>query len=466
MGNSIPFLHQGYQNMHSDAAPIQQQLQAVRQLSAAVLAAAVAADFIVPLAEAGGRHFAELLTPALEHWYQGVLAACAPSSSEGGGPPARSNVLHPPQSLARTGSSLGLAEQPVGSAALYGSSLLEQPRRASAACEQQPVQPPSAPAQPATVSSQSADAQKGSADDSRQCPSPASPPACKHGQDATEAAVSEPDPRHTMLAALQAAAWEQLHTGHWKDVAVGWRDAYSVTCFAQAVQLLLRGFGATANPASSQPTAAGKRLLDLKGDQSPAGGTGSVPVCADASSPAGASHVRESDVATNTAQQHAPPTRSSNTGSDSCGRDPSASLKQVLHELDMAVLMGGPRVRPQVDALLDIAHQLLVSLGSPQQQPASHQVSQSAGEQGRQGLGLDAQLADRCDSGDGQHGMQRQQPSGPVALAADDTDIDTAASHPAKRRRVDTGRDSQPCAGNCAGSGISLPPGSLGMVPC
>jgi len=29
---------------------------------------------------------------------------------------------------------------------------------------------------------------------------------------------------------LSEVSWQQLHTGHWKDVALAWRQLYSLSC--------------------------------------------------------------------------------------------------------------------------------------------------------------------------------------------------------------------------------------------
>lgn len=36
------------------------------------------------------------------------------------------------------------------------------------------------------------------------------------------------------LAALSDIAWEQLHTGYWKDVPCAWRNLYALTCIFKA----------------------------------------------------------------------------------------------------------------------------------------------------------------------------------------------------------------------------------------
>ncbi|KAK3257660.1 hypothetical protein CYMTET_33264 [Cymbomonas tetramitiformis] len=81
-----------------------------------------------------------------------------------------------------------------------------------------------------------------------------------------------------LMGIVKQVAWEKLHTGHWKDVRVCWRDLYSVSSIATAA-------------------------FSKKADS-----------------------------------------------------DSSARTQELLRELDLAVLMGGPAYRSHVDAAIATLH--------------------------------------------------------------------------------------------------------------
>ena len=60
--------------------------------------------------------------------------------------------------------------------------------------------------------------------------------------DCTRKALESSSPeRHFSLRALQDLVWEKLHTGHWKDVDVGWRSLFSAVAAARVVMMAGEG---------------------------------------------------------------------------------------------------------------------------------------------------------------------------------------------------------------------------------
>ncbi len=131
------------------------------------------------------------------------------------------------------------------------------------------------------------------------------------------------------------AAWEKLHTGIWKHVHMAWRDMYSLGC------LLLS-------------------LLDLASVDRAA----SLPPAASALSE-GSTEQQNGDGITST--QAATGLRTSESGS-SCGEgvvsvsEQQARLAAAMRELDLAVIMGGLRFRPWVEAAIELVQQRYVQL--------------------------------------------------------------------------------------------------------
>jgi lysine-specific demethylase 8 len=97
----------------------------------------------------------------------------------------------------------------------------------------------------------------------------------------------------SLVAALQAAAWEKLHLGTWRGVALVWRDAYSLACLLAAVEQLRPGSGDGA-------------ALPRDDDGAESGFVGAA----------------------------------------------AERLGSALRHLDLAALMGGPLLRPLVDAVI------------------------------------------------------------------------------------------------------------------
>lgn len=112
--------------------------------------------------------------------------------------------------------------------------------------------------------------------------------------------------RERLAEVVQQVAWEKLHTGDWHVVAVAWRDAYAAACvLAAAAGLPARQEGQQAAPAAP-------------------------PADADAASnarPGSGPHAEQQGEA--------------------------AALAAALWHLDMAAIMGGPLLRPLVDALIE-----------------------------------------------------------------------------------------------------------------
>ena len=57
-------------------------------------------------------------------------------------------------------------------------------------------------------------------------------------------------------AALVQMAWEQLHTGNWKDVALSWRDAYALACILVALPAAVLEASSAPLPAAADASAA------------------------------------------------------------------------------------------------------------------------------------------------------------------------------------------------------------------
>ena len=135
------------------------------------------------------------------------------------------------------------------------------------------------------------------------------------------------------------AAWEKLHTGSWQHVPPAWRDAYALACLARAACAL--SAPALAGQALEQPRSVGPvrtQGAGLTGAAQPAGAVTTLTegACALAPPPL--------------------PCEGSHAGSQGAGNpdpDPSpaaerAALAAALRECDLALLMGGPRLRAAV----------------------------------------------------------------------------------------------------------------------
>lgn len=129
-----------------------------------------------------------------------------------------------------------------------------------------------------------------------------------------------------LAEAVQQASWEKLHSGDWHTVAVAWRDAYAAACILAA--------------------AAG---LPGRGEEQEEAGEGGG---------AGAG------------------------AAEAAGE--AAGLSSALWHLDMAAIMGGPLLRPRIDALIARLQRRWQALhGAAVWQPAGSR--QPPGERGAEG---------------------------------------------------------------------------------
>lgn len=188
-----------------------------------------------------------------------------------------------------------------------------------------------------------------------------------------------------LVSAVQQAAWEKLHTGSWHEVAVVWRDAYSLASLLGAVAAVL--WPATAAAAAAAPAAAELGQSQL-GGTTPATAEGAT---AEAAAGAEAAAVEAAAVE-------------------------AAAVEAALRQLDLAAIMGGPLLRPAVDALIDQLQARWEQLYTAQE---AQQLQQAQRQRQRQQGPLP-----------GSSGEEAPEPQGPALVAA--------------------------------GPAISLPPGSLG----
>eukprot|EP00884_Botryococcus_braunii_P020764 jgi/Botrbrau1/7371/Bobra.0316s0015.3 len=150
---------------------------------------------------------------------------------------------------------------------------------------------------------------------------------------------------------IQSVGWEKLHTGNWKDVALVWRDVYSLGCLLVAccgVVRLSSSHGAlplsTCSPLAETPSV-------------PAGEThGSAQTLRTGTWEH--RHVAYSDDPGDPSRG-LPETRRSGEEFDagqgeSEARDMTPGLRSALHELDLGCLMGGPHFRPQIDSAVNL----------------------------------------------------------------------------------------------------------------
>ena len=150
---------------------------------------------------------------------------------------------------------------------------------------------------------------------------------------AYEMAHSLPNKEHCLR--LLQAAWEKLHTGSWQHVPPAWRDAYALACLARAACAM-----------SAPVLAAEAPALPLS--EGPARTQGAALT--------GAVHPADAAIVTKGAPPQPLPCAGLHAGSQGAGNpDPDLSpaaergaLAAALRECDLALLMGGPRLRPSV----------------------------------------------------------------------------------------------------------------------
>lgn len=128
------------------------------------------------------------------------------------------------------------------------------------------------------------------------------------------------------------AAWEKLHTGVWKDVLMAWRDLYSLACLLLSLSDLARLSLPPAAVQASEEAADGQHV------------NGSDAVGA-------AAGVRSAQ----------PEDSRGGTGGEDVPTE-QAGLAAAMRELDLAVIMGGLRFRPWVDAAIQMVQQRHVQL--------------------------------------------------------------------------------------------------------
>ena len=143
---------------------------------------------------------------------------------------------------------------------------------------------------------------------------------------------------YNSLCLLQAA-WEKLHTGSWQHVSPAWRDAYALACLARAACAL--SAPALAGLAPAQPRSMGPARTQgaaLTGAVQPAyaaivtkGAPAPPPPSPCAGSHAGSQGARDPD-----------------PDPDLSPAEERAALAAALRECDLALLMGGPRLRAAV----------------------------------------------------------------------------------------------------------------------
>ncbi|KAI3424756.1 hypothetical protein D9Q98_008145 [Chlorella vulgaris] len=123
-----------------------------------------------------------------------------------------------------------------------------------------------------------------------------------------------------LAEAVQQVAWEKLHCGDWHAVPVLWRDTYAAaSILAAAAGLPSRDSSAAAALPATQP---------LSRELSTGGTAGAAAAAAEGGTGATAAAAAEAAAE-------------------------AAGLGAALWHLDMAAIMGGPLLRPAVDALVD-----------------------------------------------------------------------------------------------------------------
>jgi hypothetical protein len=210
-----------------------------------------------------------------------------------------------------------------------------------------------------------------------------------------------------LAEAVQQVAWEKLHTGDWHAVPLTWRDAYAAACVLAAAAGL---------PAPAADLAA---AADAASSVAPARPLSDVA----AASPAGAAEGAAGAEAARGAGQAA-----------ELGRAGAA-----LWHLDMAAIMGGPLLRPLLDALI-------AALQARWQQ--LHAAAAAAA-----GAGTAAAAAPQAEAA-GEQSPGALEPGIAADAAAEEGD-GGEGGRAAKRPRC--------AADSCqAGGGAALPPWSLG----
>jgi len=186
------------------------------------------------------------------------------------------------------------------------------------------------------------------------------------------------------------AAWEKLHTGAWQDAAAAWRDAYALACLACAAAALRARAPRPANPAGPPraPPPDEARLPDAAVPAPAAGGAGPPPRPSAAAPSGGGLHATGGLAAAPAAAARphgvlaaAPPQPgtaqlgAAHTGTRT-GAPPAAApaerqqdeagrLAGALRECDLALLMGGPRLRPAVLRAVAALQARWRALGAP-----------------------------------------------------------------------------------------------------
>ncbi len=191
-------------------------------------------------------------------------------------------------------------------------------------------------------------------------------------------------------AGADQAAWEKLHTGAWQDAAPAWRDAYALACLACAAAVLRVRAPRPASPAEPlrAPLPDEARLPGAAPPAPAAGEAGPPPLPSTVAAsgaglratgiPAAAPAVAawpQGVPATappqpGTAQLGAAPTGMHTGGPPAAApaeqqQDEAGRLVSALRECDLALLMGGPRLRPAVLRAVAALQARWRALGTP-----------------------------------------------------------------------------------------------------
>ena len=186
------------------------------------------------------------------------------------------------------------------------------------------------------------------------------------------------------------AAWEKLHTGAWQDAAPAWRDAYALACLACATAALRARAPRPADPAGPlrAPRPDEAELPDAAAPAPAAGEAGPPPQPSTAAPPGGVLHATENLAAAlaaaaqpqgvpgtappqpGAAQLGAAPTGMHTGGPPAAApaeqqQDEAGRLVSALRECDLALLMGGPRLRSAVLRAVAALQARWRALGAP-----------------------------------------------------------------------------------------------------
>eukprot|EP00878_Enallax_costatus_P033099 GHUV01036486.1.p1 GENE.GHUV01036486.1~~GHUV01036486.1.p1 ORF type:complete len:470 (+),score=171.44 GHUV01036486.1:702-2111(+) len=242
--------------------------------------------------------------------------------------------------------------------------------------------------------------------------------------------------------ALQELCWEKLHTGHWMDVHVAWRDAYTLyTILAVTAKLALAAVSSVDSPPAA--AAAGGR-----GGGRSALAEASVAGQSAAGQQQGRQHLGGLHAAFKAADPSTDPQLKSQ-------QKQQQLLSGALKQLDLAAMMGGLRFRPLLNHCITITDHAL--------QQCMQLTSTAAGDNSHR---TDRQTSTTAAAED-------NQAAGRVA-GTDGSDAQAAAVDPAEPpKRQRTADCMAAAAATAAGAGSSagsleeqqqevpLPPGSL-----